>query len=389
MRQAYANLTATEPAAATAVKPTHLSLRFKPANTDQLADLSDLGYRPSWEPMDESVAATTVVNRDTDEIPWIYTVVPVGTALPTAIPYEQLQELYLFTTEDGDTQDADPWEPDPMPPTDACAPQWDPSCQCYVTNVQYQPRAEQRITGTRVGAACHYLSLVSILTARLLLSVSLLFALSSCGKKEPYPELVSVGFLPSATITPSSRTIHRGDTLWVEADFSDSLLDYHSGKRYRVRPQDLKLNSFLVYRELLGVGQVPAGIAPTFRLVEKVGHASIDGAFTGSFDLVYDGSYYRAKIGLIPTKSCITSLILSIVPAGERDQLLPFIQPPSDAQGREQRAQLDDSYYSINGGKANNFDLFQRYYKTFSQDPSAPLKTAIYEQQSTFTVEVN
>lgn len=70
MRQAYANqMASTMTEATAAVEPTHLYLRFKPANTDQLADLSDLGYRLSWVPMDESVAATTVVNRDTDEIP--------------------------------------------------------------------------------------------------------------------------------------------------------------------------------------------------------------------------------------------------------------------------------------------------------------------------------
>ncbi len=221
--------------------------------------------------------------------------------------------------------------------------------------------------------------------------LGLLLALGGCGPKEAYPELVPVGFLPAVTLTPSSRTMHRGDTLWLEANFSDSLLDYHSGHRYRVRPQDLPLSSFLLYRELLGIGQEPVGIAPTFRLVEKVGHASIDGAFTGSFEPVYDGHYYRAKIGLIPTKACITSINLLIAPAKKRLEdvpLLSFIQLPRDAQGREQKAQLDNSFYSINDGKANNLDLFQQYSKTFSQGPGALPINVIYEQKSTFTVEV-
>ncbi len=222
--------------------------------------------------------------------------------------------------------------------------------------------------------------------------LGLLLALGGCGPKETYPELVKVGFLLTATITPSSRTIHRGDTLWLEANFSNSLLDYHSGHRYRVRPQDLKFHSAIFYRELLGVGYERTGIAPTFRLVEKVGHASISGSFTGSFEPIYDGHYYRAKIGLIPTKACITSINLLIVPAGgvrlADVPLLSFIQLPRDAQGREQKAQLDDSFYSINDGKANNFDLFQQNYKTLSLEPGAPLQNIIYEQKSTFTVEV-
>jgi len=122
-----------------------------------------------------------------------------------------------------------------------------------------------------------------------------------------------------------------------------------------------------------------------------VGHASISGAFTGSFDPIYDGHYYRAKIGLIPTKACITSINLLIAPARVRladVPLLSFIQLPRDAQGREQKAQLDNSFYSINDGKANNFDLFQQNYKTLSLEPGAPLQNIIYEQKSTFTVEV-
>lgn len=80
MREAYANLAAaagscldcgpTDPAASSyPVQPTHLYIRFKPANTDQIADLGDLGYRLSWEPYNEDVAAMTAVNYDSEEIP--------------------------------------------------------------------------------------------------------------------------------------------------------------------------------------------------------------------------------------------------------------------------------------------------------------------------------
>lgn len=203
--------------------------------------------------------------------------------------------------------------------------------------------------------------------------------------------LVRIGFLPSVTITPSSRTMNRGDTLWLEANFSDSLLDKNSGHRYRVRPQDVMLSSAIFYKELLGIGKDPVGIAPTFRLVEKVGYASIDGSFTGSFKPVYDGRYYRAKIGLIPTKACITAISMRITPGGgikDLDQLLPFIQLPPDAQGHEQKAQLDDSFYIINDGQRNNFDLFRQNTQAFSLLPNPNSGQILYEQKGTFTVEV-
>ena len=116
----------------TPVQPTHLYVRFKAANTDQLADLGDAGYRLSWQPMDESVAATTTVNFQSDDIAWIYTVVPVGTAFPSSIQREKIQDLFLFNAEDGDARDTDPWEPDPEPDPDPCAPQYSPACGCYV-----------------------------------------------------------------------------------------------------------------------------------------------------------------------------------------------------------------------------------------------------------------
>lgn len=228
-----------------------------------------------------------------------------------------------------------------------------------------------------------------MLASRLFTGLGLLLLLTGC-KDKPYPELVLMTFLPSVTITPSSRTMHRGDTLWLEANFSDSLLDLHSGHRYRVRPQDVSLHSALFYKELPGIGKEPVGIASTFRLVQKVGRASIAGSFSGSFEPVYDGHYYRAKIGLIPTKACVTTIAMLMTSAYDNDRqpLLPFIQLPPDAQGREQRAQLDDSFYVINNGQANNFDLYQQYYKAYSLAPDAPIQSIIYEQKSTFTVEV-
>ena len=105
---------------------------------------------------------------------------------------------------------------------------------------------------------------------------------------------------------------------------------------------------------------------------------------------MYDGHFYRARIGLIPTKACIASLSLLIglddTPRGFT--VLPFIHLPPNAQDREQEAVLDDSFYVINDGRANNFDLYRQYYQAYSLGPDAPPKSIIYEQKSTFTVEV-
>ena len=215
--------------------------------------------------------------------------------------------------------------------------------------------------------------------------------MARCGPKAPLPIAIPIGFLLPVTITPSNFNIRRGDTLWLEASFSDSLIDKNSRSRYRVRPQDITFNSYINYSKLLGQNQLPIGVAGTFQLVEKVGNATIGGASSGLLRLVYDGSRYRAKIGIIPTTSGILSLGILVKPSGGTQALgnnLPFINLPLDAQGREQKAILDDSFYVINGGKANNFDLYNQNTRAFSLEPGTQSGQIIYEQQSTFTVEV-
>ncbi len=227
--------------------------------------------------------------------------------------------------------------------------------------------------------------------ANYIIGSCLLLSLAQCGEKPKGPVAVPVGFLPEVTLTPSARTMRRGDTLWLEMNSSDSLLDHHSGRRFRVRPQDVALRSAILFKKLVGVGQEPTGIAPTFRVVEKVGRAAVSGSFTGSFEPIYDGTRYRARIGLVPTQAGVTAISMLMVPVEGRQALgrfLPFIALPPDAEGREQKAVLDDSYYVINGGKANNFDLFAQHTRAFALEPSTPDFTIIYEQQSTFTVEV-
>ncbi len=225
---------------------------------------------------------------------------------------------------------------------------------------------------------------------RLLLASSLLLSFLGCEKPKG-PVAVPIGFLPTATITPSARTMQRGDTLWLEMNCSDSLLDRHSGRRFRVRPQDVALRSAILFRRLVGVGQEPTSIAPSFRVVEKIGRAAVKGSISASFEPVYDGTRYRARIGLIPTQTGVTAISLIMVPVeGTRGlgRFIPFVALPPDTDGREQKAVLDESFYVLNDGKANNFDLFAQHTRAFALEPGTPQIQILYEQQSTFTVEV-
>lgn len=70
------------------------------------------------------------------------------------------------------------------------------------------------------------------------------------------------------------------------------------------------------------------------------------------------------------------------------NDFLPFIQLPRNAEGQEQQAVLDYSFFIINEGKANNFDLFSQSTKTIALEPGTVPNTVLSETKSRFTVEV-
>lgn len=214
--------------------------------------------------------------------------------------------------------------------------------------------------------------------------------LGGCKPKQS-PVVVPLVLLAPATITPSSATVHVGDTLWLTTIFADSLVDRDSGKRYRIRPQDMTLRPGIAIERLQGTGRISMGVANTFRVVEKTGTMSIGGQSTGDFFPVYDGQFYRARFGLIPTQPGITSISLLLTPLEGRKaygNFLPFMQLPPDAQGQERKALLDGMFFVINEGKATNYDLFRRWFTTDPETSGAPDASLFYDRNSTFTVEV-
>jgi len=181
-----------------------------------------------------------------------------------------------------------------------------------------------------------------------------------------------------------------GDTLWLDVNFSDSLTDYATRKRYRIRPQDVPFRTGFAIKRLIGIGQEPLGIANTVNAVAKRGRISTGGTFTGEFFLDYDGSHYRGRFGFVPTQRGVTafSLLLSRVASNRSDIPLDFIQMPPNSQGQRRRAFLVNSYFVINDGRANNYDLYSQHTKAFANDPNLKPEATLYETQSTFTVEV-
>lgn len=211
------------------------------------------------------------------------------------------------------------------------------------------------------------------------------------GCERPDPVVLPLLLVAPATLTPTAATVRVGDTLWVETNYSDSLLDLNSNRRYRIRPQDMVLGTAFAATFLHGNGQLDTGAASTLQVVPRTGKAWGGGSFTGRFEPGYDGHFYHAKFGLAPTQQGILAISLMLVlPGGVQayGTFLPFLEFPPDAQGREQKAVIDFMYFIMNEGQANNYDLYCRNVTVNPQTANLPSKSLIHPQQSTFTVEV-
>lgn len=219
----------------------------------------------------------------------------------------------------------------------------------------------------------------------------LCFALAAC---QPLPpNTVNLILTAPVTMSPTRATMRVGDTLLVNAAYSDTLRDLETGRRYRVQPQDLALASYFAIHKLYGNGQPTTGNAGAFRVVERIGRAGTGGGTTGQFFPLYDGHTYRASFGLIATQPGINAISLLLMPAeGESglEKNVPALaaQAPPDAQGEVQNAVLYNLYYLVNEGKANNYDIFRKQFTVDPEGSGAPATTLVYDQQSTFTVEV-
>ncbi|UYZ58413.1 hypothetical protein [Hymenobacter latericus] len=224
---------------------------------------------------------------------------------------------------------------------------------------------------------------------RVILTILLPLALLAACKPEPVPRSQELFFEVPLTIRPGHREMRLGDTLWVEANYSDSLLDIRTGKRHRVRPQDAQPFTFMSFYQLTGAPERQRGFASAFQVLNRVGRVANLGATVGSFEPVHQDGRYRIKLGLVAVKPGIASITINA--SGDTRHVfrpgepLPFIDLGKDTDGVPIRAVLGHLYYTINGS-LTNFDLLQQYSKTFSTEHGAHEAMVYYEQKSTFNV---
>ncbi len=210
---------------------------------------------------------------------------------------------------------------------------------------------------------------------------------------EKDPEFVQLIFIIPLSISPPSDEFQLKDTVWVKGDFPDTLLEYYSGKYYKLSNFDFKtrLGISKLISSNLYFGEQP-GSLESFEIFNKVGKLDNLRDTFSDLHFNYSNNNYHCKIGLIPNATGIynISFLWPINLHGtenEKIDLRPYINLGEGADGRKLVPLYDAFLYVVNDG-LTNFDLLTQNSKVVSVENPESFKEVYYEQKGSFTFRV-
>lgn len=205
--------------------------------------------------------------------------------------------------------------------------------------------------------------------------------------REKDPEFIIMSFVLPFTVTPSSEELLLGDTLWVEAAFSETLQEFNTKVDYDIKDFDFasKIGLFKLINPNLDLSDQPSA-TDFFNFVPVTGTLPFVGDTFSPFTFEYKDRKYFFKLGLVPKQKgifCVNFL-------GPRElDLRPGLNLTRNNDGRLIIPDFQSIMFIINDGNTN-FDLYQQHCKATSTTPPGSLSfiNVFYEQKGSFTFEV-
>lgn len=209
--------------------------------------------------------------------------------------------------------------------------------------------------------------------------------------KEKSPEFVEMTFVIPFSVTPI-RSIKIGDTLWLSADFPDTILELNSMKYYKLINMDFK-ELFAVFKlsnNDLTISQQPGGLN-AFTILEKKGTLNDPSETFADLKFSYANEKYSFMAGFVP--STVGIYCINFTWPREREgfdaglHLENYIDLGVTNDGRKRIPRHKATYVVINNGETN-FDLFHQNCKAVSLSVPIVEANVYYEQKGTFTFQV-
>ncbi|HMP31828.1 MAG: hypothetical protein KF725_10560 [Cyclobacteriaceae bacterium] len=196
-------------------------------------------------------------------------------------------------------------------------------------------------------------------------SLLLLLLLSAKCNEEKDPEFVFMTFEIPITINPTGETLTLGDTLWINGQFSDTLLDIHSGKYFKLKNFDFKSKiciSRINNNQLYTSQQQPA-----FNEFSYYGDVYQTSSICGPVTFNYSNGQYFYKVALIPKNTGVFNIFVNRPVdlhgfPDEQIDLVPYINLGVASDGRKKIPVYEAFLFIVNNG-STNFELFKQYAK--------------------------
>lgn len=222
---------------------------------------------------------------------------------------------------------------------------------------------------------------------------ALLCLLSSCERDEkPVPEQVPFIFQIPLTISPPKDTVSVGDTLWLKANFPDTVREFYSGHYYTVKPNQFDWRTSIAIRKLVYPNQYlgnQLAASNSFTYINKIGKLEPNSIFA---DLKYNyaNNIYSCKIGIVSKQKGVytfnfgDSWNLSSNSAPQPN--LSFIQLDPTNSNKQRQAVYRAVYYYINNKQTNFYLVKANSLYTSLNYPSE--SNINYEQEASYSFVV-
>ena len=204
-------------------------------------------------------------------------------------------------------------------------------------------------------------------------------------KKDPQIERVFFEFEMPFTITPGTDTVRVGDTLRMEANFSDTLYDLISGKKIHL-PEFSGFNIFIISNKITDssrsfFSQSGAGASLFFQSFNTTQFQQISEKYS-LINLFHANNSYHFYVEIIPKEKGVYSIMIGNGGGGVDNK--GFIELPSyviaSEPGIRRIPVVRQNRYIINEGRTNK-SLFRKFAQPLQSSDSS------IQFQSTFTFE--
>ncbi len=194
----------------------------------------------------------------------------------------------------------------------------------------------------------------------------------SCGKEKVFT-VRNIRLEIPVSIKPIKETYQIGESIDLEINISDSIKDYETGEKLKVK--DLVYNTELL---IVKIGDPNRYFSEQTWAVDRFDFKNETGGLinpkSASIELQmdYQNNSYRISSKIIPKAKGIYAFELLYFPPpfnGETGSVIKSVDLGNDSNGNKIIVTMDNIRYLINDGDTNFETLFRKYSKVVLTDP--------------------